>query len=527
MRAALIECTISEYEKFCGKVPEYADDRDVDDWACEVLRIVAESLGCAFAVIGAHGARVINAGSAIDPLLAGALVGNNVVQLFTVYSQSRPSMNTLSRRLLSIHQTKMNKGHMLSGLRTQLPVENVFQRYIPVNFDMEQNFGTWLVNLEAVLLTGNQDCVTKLLLFYEPKGAMNHSATMNMHTTDIIELAKTYCQLHSCSVVLVTVSDCGCFLHRQRFWPRLKQAFSEVAWLCRSGHVQPLQSRRYFPPSAYHPKISMDEPRIIERWQGRFTEPGFVTRMKAYRHEETMQRVSEITPSELGGTFKDDQKLQRLSHEQEAYFHSTRSGIFSSLRTEFVRRAMRYAFNGYGVIMASEGEECYRIHNSHVDFKGFVALRDQAGKIHRLYVGGERRKIRESALTECTLGHGMNARQVISLPETTYGLKKHKGIPMRAAGLYLLYSDPYYFAYLPRVTVIGKFHVENMAGLTAKGISDYWKGILAPRLTKGQDARLKRASHEFRRKYRLSRPSHIMIDGEIIHARTPSTLGSY
>merc|ERR1711963_1257317 len=100
-------------------------------------------------------------------------------------------------------------------------------------------------------------------------------------------------------------------------------------------------------------------------------------------------------------------------------------------------------------------------------------------------IGGETNDQSYQNMTECMIT-AQNISYTVYEPKTEVKGKRIANIPSRAAGLFLLYEDPHYFAYLPNHTSIGKHHKEAMCGLTPREIQDYCHGILKPRLNKGQ-----------------------------------------
>lgn len=520
-----VDCTIAEYERYAGEFPIYDDKNAISDWVCECMAIFAQTLGCSFAIVSRFGARIVNAGRPIDALVAGALVGTSVVQLFTVYSTARPSMNALSRRLLHIHQTRLAKGLILSSYRTQVASDHAFKKYLPINYDFENKFTRWLTNKEAVLTDGLNDCVTELLTFYEPSDSINHAATMLLHVTDVKVLAESFAELHSCAVIVITHSECGCFINKMRVWPATKAAFSEVAWLVRSQHVQPMQSTWVAPREEYLQQSYHEAPKMAETWQNRFSEAGFAARVNLPVSDEMHARTCMNRPVSIGREFNEKRNVRKLSPVQTAYCAYASRGILSVFRKDTVKLLLSLMFEGFHVI-AVHGKFQVSLKSQKFACLGYLCIEETSTKWVRRTLENGTIRSPATLYTECNSEQGPAIERLVLSNEVVPSFKRIGGIPPRAAGLFLLMEDPFMFAYMPAYTAIGRTHMEEMCGLKAGEIISYTKGILQPRIDKGQTAKLRKAARKFRKMHNLNRPTSLMIDGEVIKAKTLSTVSS-
>jgi hypothetical protein len=525
MSAAQIECTLPEYERYAGKAPVYRAGEAVTEWAAEALRWLAESLGSAFAVVSASGARVVNAGSPIDPLLAGALVGNNIIQLFTVYSTSRPSLTSLSRRLLTTHTTRALNGLILGNLPVQTPTTDPFRKYVPLDAKFETSINAWLPRFEFVVLTTEGDCVRQLLEYYEPPGSLNHAVTMTLQDRAPAALAQSFAQLHTCAVCLLTFSACGTMMHRTRIMPRGKAAASEVAWACRDKHIQPMQYRRQTAPEEYRTLDSSAFATRQESWQATLAQPGFVQRIQVAHSDDAASQTTNLSVECTGASFTDAQRFPRFTAEQASYVHHISNTLIPHVPKVLIARAFKYAYGGYHVVFRFK-ENCYSVHIQRCFEGTSLALAYTGTKVVRLKVRAGPPLERFPNMVESSMDAHCPIQVVLNPSDGTRGGFRHAGIPMRAAGLYLLYTDPYYLAYLPNVTCLGRAHMDAMTGLDAEGISKYAHSIIENRLKRGQAKKLKRAAHKFRQQYSLSRPNRVRITGSVLELQAPSTLGT-
>lgn len=523
MRCCNIETTVSEYEKYAGKAPKYSEG-DLSDWACELLRWLADSLGSCFAVVGAHGARVVNSGAPIDPIMAGCLVGKHMIQPFTVYTDSRPSLSSLSRRLTTTYQTRAAAGLILPQTRLTTASDDAFRKYMPISLQFENDFPAWLSRLEAVIPDGT-DCIRNLLEFYEPPRSINHAATMALTARKPGELAQQFSALHSAAVCLVCWSECGNFMHLQRYLPPQRPSFSEVAWTVRRGHIQPFQLNRCTLPGEY-PTLEADQfPRMNVTWQTRLSQPGFVRRASVEYDAFCGATETTETICAYGDDFPNQRRLPKLTQDQRRYLAHLKSNIMSAIPGDLLESAGQYMFLGHTVYVIYKGQQ-FQMRTPAHNTETTIALSYIKREVRRLRVTKGPEGVVVQRLIEITHVDTAMTRTPVQREHRPQAGKRSNGIPMRAAAIYLLYRDPYYFAYFPAYTPLGRGHTEELTGKTPEEIIAYCRGVIQPRLDRGQEYRLKRAAKVFKRRYHISRPTHV-VHGGIMVERAPSTLGSF